>query len=784
MRFAMNKKLLLALALGAGALAQTSCGPKKKAAIVLWIATDMPRVAIEKVHVSAVGTGGARPTEFYAMQEFRPGIAPSGAMMLPLPGSLALTREPGDNNTHVNVSIDVTPTSGNGTPFQVKARARFVNDEWRQLELFLPYQCSDEAIRRQCAERSMREGVEYTCGAAGSDPCILVERSDLTVFEADAGAPTFDVPIVDLPDARADGALDAGMDSGVDAGSDTGVDVRPIEGPPLPQMLPAWPGSGARFSGPRPTLVAHLPTDCMAANALEVVLCPGGAPPSETCVGQIVVRDPSFTGCSMNTRHAFTLPAARALRAGRYHWAMRLVLETPTEVRRGPLAWRPMTIAATTMAGSMPTSLVAVVPDIDGDGAGDLIVNGEFLGMPAPPLYAPMASLTPMSAILRDFEPYPVAGSGGTLFGWQMLVLGDAEADGTIDVLFTDPFTVSMGSTMYRFEYTGAMFRQSTVQPSFDAPRMMSGYGDAAASADFNRDGLPDLVLGGATSGEPVRVLYGTRSGYQFTTSQLLAPRMSIENFGARFATNCDLDADGYVDLVVAGGAFFAPQQVSVFYGGPMGLESSSSYDIPEESLRGAIGTGLGAALACNGDYNADGYADLAIGAYDGDANTLGGYIILSGGPTRMMGMTLQSSIGSAPLTRFGTVLQFVGDQDGQRGDELLVGEPGHAGGVGRIQLVGFRPGMDDVAQIESPAAPTLGRFGEAVVFLGPIGPDGQDGFAVGAPQGGRDRAGSVLIFHRDTTAMSSIPSITRRFEPIWTLRAAMGTQYGARFAR
>ncbi|MBL8679341.1 MAG: VCBS repeat-containing protein [Myxococcales bacterium] len=778
------------------ALSAAGCGPKKKSAIVLWVATDMPRSALATVRVTAIGQGGATPMPYYENREFRVGA--TGSNELPLPGSLALTKDPSDQSVTAEVVVDVSPTMGNGTPFQVKAKARFVANEWRQLELFLPYQCTDENVRRLCSERSTREGVEYTCGALGPDPCILVERSQLNVFEQDAGAPSsldvqqittldasMDAAVDSAVDARSDTSADTGIDSAMDAptdtrvdsGVDTGVDVPPVVGPALPALTPAYPNSGARYSGGRPTLVARLPSDCMGANRLELVLCPTRTPAGETCARQVVIEDPAFVGCS-GSLHTMQVPSANALGPGSWSWAMRLRTVTPTLLRSSPLVWRRMSVAA---AAGSATSILGAVPDLDDDGLGDVITTSQSN---APALYAPFSRLATMPA-LRAFEGYPSAGMGlyGS-FGYRVLVLGDAEGDGTIDTLFIDPDVVAITSRMYRYTFGAGGFAVSSVQPSFDSPAPGVYFGEGAASADFNRDGLPDVLLGPLDSSvNQARVYYGQRTGgYNTMMSTVLSPITAIGAFGRTIAAGCDLDGDGYQDAVIAGGPDFMDRSVSVFYGGPTGLPATATYEIPHATLAASVNEAAGEAIACNGDYNGDGYADIAIGAFHSEANPPGGFVIYAGGPTRARGTALYSSMGSTPNTGYGSVLTFVGDQDGQPGDELFLGEPTHSMSVGFGKLLAYRTGTDVTASVTSPFVPSLTRFGAAVVFLGPIGPAGEDGFAVGAPDGATDSIGAIQVYHRASPAMM-VPSVTAFLSPTAS-GTTMPRGYGRNFAQ
>jgi hypothetical protein len=251
-------------------------------------------------------------------------------------------------------------------------------------------------------------------------------------------------------------------------------------------------------------------------------------------------------------------------------------------------------------------------------------------------------------------------------------------------------------------------------------------------------------------------------------------------HFGTALAAGCDLDGDGYSDAVVGSAGSGGPGLVSVYFGGPAGLATTPAYEI--DNTFAALGDGVGAAVACNGDFNGDGQADLAVGAFEGETNTLGSVAVFSGG-ARTRGTPLWSVRGVTTFTELGTVLEFVGDQDGVAGDELAVGEPGAMNGTvreaGLVKIVRYRAGGMTTAEVLLRMTLASERFGAAIVSLGPIGPAGESGFAVGIPTGGTDQSGLIDVFYR-----GAITTPVRPRSIIPTSTAGMGTRYGARFAR
>lgn len=162
-------------------------------------------------------------------------------------------------------------------------------------------------------------------------------------------------------------------------------------------------------------------------------------------------------------------------------------------------------------------------------------------------------------------------------------------------------------------------------------------FGDGSAAGDFNGDGFMDLAVTApgeetdytANSGA-VHILFGSSLAlvsaqnqyFRATDLDALGWVQSDDRFGAALAAG-DFDADGYDDLAIgvpgrSVSGFAAAGSVVVLYGSAAGLETSraqnwhqDSSGIPDDN---EPGDGFGSALAA-GDFNADGYSDLAIGA-------------------------------------------------------------------------------------------------------------------------------------------------------------------------
>ena len=147
-------------------------------------------------------------------------------------------------------------------------------------------------------------------------------------------------------------------------------------------------------------------------------------------------------------------------------------------------------------------------------------------------------------------------------------------------------------------------------------------FGAAVASGDFNRDGFADLAVGqpGETVGPEseaglVTVIYGSRTGLN-TRRSVTIGRPGGAQWDARWGQSlaaADFDADGFADLAV-GAASRWDGLVGILPGGPGGLSST-----PKTVLRRQPESGSEPEID-DGDYWFG--AGLATGDLDGDHDT------------------------------------------------------------------------------------------------------------------------------------------------------------------
>jgi len=186
-------------------------------------------------------------------------------------------------------------------------------------------------------------------------------------------------------------------------------------------------------------------------------------------------------------------------------------------------------------------------------------------------------------------------------------------------------------------------------------------------------------------------------------------------------------------------------------------------------------GTDFGNAVAGGGDFNGDGYADIAVGAPQYvPSNALGAVFVFHGRPGGLKDVPTfsWSALGEQVGSLFGAAVSSAGDVDNNGYDDLLVGAPGFGYGgsqtqlpdIGRVYLYrGSAFGYADypVWTVTGDQRDTL--LGTSVASAGDVNGDGYDDVLVGVPwyTGLFASAGRAYIFYGSATGLTEALSST-----------------------
>lgn len=403
------------------------------------------------------------------------------------------------------------------------------------------------------------------------------------------------------------------------------------------------------------------------------------------------------------------------------------------------------------------------VPDVNGDGKGDLIVGayredlaGDFQDAGRAYIFSGADG-----AVLQTLESPNAVGDGN--FGFAVAGVPDVNGDGYGDVAVQAPGDTSGDSPqragrVYVFSGNTGELLHELKQPT-ERQFGTFGYG-LAGLPDLNGDGRGEIAASGADligTGLHGRVYIFSGVNGALLDTITRTPDWPDMDFGWSVAAVSDLNNDNVVEILV--GADDDNHSGSTRGAGAAYLFSGSDRQLIKQLLSPNIEYygGFGYSVTGIPDVNGDGKGDFAIGADEespGDAPSAAGRAYIYSGADQSLLHTLVSP-NEQEFGQFGIAIGGVADFDGDQHGDLVVGQSGIAipdapiySGVAYVFS-----GNDGslICQITSPNEEELGSFGWDVAGMPDVDGDGQGEVIVAArnesPGDSPDSSGRVYVF-------------------------------------
>lgn len=272
---------------------------------------------------------------------------------------------------------------------------------------------------------------------------------------------------------------------------------------------------------------------------------------------------------------------------------------------------------------------VLLVDDLDGDDLADVLVSS-----PTAPSKGVAAGMIAAYSPKTGRRLWNAVADGKQRLGWDLARAGDQDADGIADVFAGAPS--DSGGHVYLLSGKDGSILETYAPP---APRWSFGW-YVAATDDLDGDGRQDLLVGafvGDKSGDTMgrAYLFSATGGLPL---QQWVGEDEASAFGEVVAAVGDLDGDGLGDLAVSAAWSGDPSRRR---SGEVRVYSSASGAELRRFVGKQPGEYYGRMVADAGDLDGDGTRDLAIGAPQhrvGDADKTGRVELRSGRTGAVLG--------------------------------------------------------------------------------------------------------------------------------------------------
>ncbi len=373
------------------------------------------------------------------------------------------------------------------------------------------------------------------------------------------------------------------------------------------------------------------------------------------------------------------------------------------------------------VSGQQFGNSVAPVPDLDGDGIGDLLVGTAAL--------SPNGATATVVSGATGALIYPFSSQfTGDLFGISVADVGHFDAGTSRDYIIGAPSHSNAAGQQVGAAYIVTSFSATPtirlIEGTVPGGRLGS---KVLGLPDLDGDGLNDVAVAVPSlgTGGEVQIHY---SDPALTPMTIGGVAVGLNRFGEDMAMVGDVDGDGSPDLLI--GSYDTEAQIRSLATGAL-IHSFSEPGHDE----------FGSRVAAIGDLDGDGFRDVMIADPNADSasgiHEAGRLHVYSGNT----GVRLYGLEGVQNDEAFAAGLAAVADQNSDGIDDLLVGSPGFdvSSGAGMLSNAGrfaLHSGADGTRLASVDGTLSHAWFGFTVSSAADVNADGVPDFTVAETRG------------------------------------------------
>jgi hypothetical protein len=416
---------------------------------------------------------------------------------------------------------------------------------------------------------------------------------------------------------------------------------------------------------------------------------------------------------------------------------------------------------------------VSSAGDVNRDGFSDVIIGAPYFDNGQVDEGRAYVFLGSATGIITTTSWIAEGNLANALFGSSVSAAGDVNGDGYGDVIIGAPgYANGQAQEGRAYVYHGdnsASGLSATPNWSYESDFVSARFGQSVASAgDVNRDGYSDVIIGapGCSNGQTnegcVFVFHGSTIGLNVGPNWMAESDQSGSNFGISVSSAGDTNRDGFADIVIGadqfthlwvneGGAFLwlgSAAGVNDDVDGVLTLDGSTP-DAKWSAFGGQANASFGHSVTAVGDADADGYADVAVGApfYDNPQMDEGKVYVYQGVVSGLNTASVWDAESDQAGAHFGTAVASAGDANGDGYADLLVGAEAYTQSVNQegaaFVWFGSPTGITSLPDVDGLPANAAwsayggqadAHFGFSVSSAGDVNGDGFADLLVGAP--------------------------------------------------